>query len=119
MFNGSLKSVKKCYKELSHIQTEIKKKDKCKPVNTHKCKHPFLLMKALEKELRRQLQREKDKNRNLEHRAHEYREENLKLRLAVPDDDENIASYKSYDIPNNAHSSSRQQTKRVSIYCLD
>ncbi|XP_025077437.1 cingulin-like protein 1 isoform X1 [Pomacea canaliculata] len=70
-------------------------------------------LQALEKELRRQLQREKDKNRNLEHRAHEYREENLKLRLAVPDDDENIASYKSYDIPNNAHSSSRQQTKRV------
>ncbi|KAK7496879.1 hypothetical protein BaRGS_00011859, partial [Batillaria attramentaria] len=70
-------------------------------------------LQASEKELRRQLQREKDKNRNLEQRSHEYREENMKLRLALPDEDDTISPYKTYDIPNTTHFSHRQQTKRV------
>lgn len=69
---------------------------------------------ASEKELRRQLQREKDKNRSLEQRSHEYREENMKLRLSLPDDDDTISPYKTYDIPNSSHSSQRQQSKKVS-----
>ncbi|KAK7115731.1 trichohyalin-like [Littorina saxatilis] len=70
-------------------------------------------LQASEKELRRQLQREKDKNRSLEQRSHEYREENMKLRLALPDDDDTISPYKTYDIPNSTHSSQRQMTKKT------
>jgi hypothetical protein len=64
----------------------------------------------MEKELARQLQREKDKNRNLEHRSHEYREENMKLRLSLTDDDDTILPYKTYDIPN---SNRTKQSKKV------
>nr|KAI8756306.1 putative leucine-rich repeat-containing protein DDisoform X1 [Biomphalaria glabrata] len=46
------------------------------------------------KELDRQLKREKEKTKVLEQRLKEFREENLHLRLSVPDEDE-----QSYDLP--------------------
>lgn len=75
--------------------------------------HFAMYIQAAEKELRRQLQREKDKNRSLEQRSHEYREENMKLRLAVPDEYETISPYKKYDIPSASLSARQQQSKRV------
>ncbi|XP_076465151.1 uncharacterized protein LOC143296965 [Babylonia areolata] len=70
-------------------------------------------LQAAEKELGRQLQREKDKTRSLEQRSHDYREENMKLRLSLPDEDETIASHRVFDIPNSSHSSQRHQTKKL------
>ncbi|CAL1534105.1 unnamed protein product [Lymnaea stagnalis] len=61
------------------------------------------------KELERQLKREKEKTRMLEQRTKDFREENLQLRLALPDEDE-----KNYDIPYSRNTSFRQENKRPS-----
>ena len=61
-----------------------------------------------EKELERQLKRETDKARGLDLRVKEFREDNLKLRLALPDEDE-----KNYDIPYSKHTAQRQDGKKV------
>ncbi|KAL8589100.1 hypothetical protein ACOMHN_017263 [Nucella lapillus] len=75
-------------------------------------------LQAAEKELQRQLQREKDKNRSLEQRWHDYREENMRLRLALPDEDEAIASHTVFNIPNSSHSSRRQLSRKSTDSCL-
>ncbi|GFO50406.1 interaptin-like isoform x1 [Plakobranchus ocellatus] len=64
-------------------------------------------LQTKEKELERQLKREKEKTRSLELRANQFREENLQLRLAVPDEDE-----QDYDIPFNKHSNQRHDSKK-------
>jgi hypothetical protein len=69
----------------------------------------------VEKELNRQLQREKDKNRNLDNKVKDTREEVEKLRLALPFDESTLTSGKSeeYDIPYSLHSNQRQENKKV------
>lgn len=68
----------------------------------------------MEKEFTRQLHREKDRNRNLEQRLKQVREENEKLRLALPFDDSVLQSNKeSYDIPYSSHSNQRAETLKV------
>ncbi|GFS23762.1 interaptin-like isoform X1 [Elysia marginata] len=64
-------------------------------------------LQTKEKELERQLKREKEKTRSLEQRSNQFREENLQLRLAVPDEDE-----QDYDIPFGKHSNQRQDSKK-------
>lgn len=68
-------------------------------------------LQASEKELSRQLHREKEKNRNFEQRIKQLREENEKLRLALPFDDASLLSNKGhYDIPYSSHSNQRAET---------
>ncbi|XP_005105360.1 golgin subfamily A member 4 isoform X2 [Aplysia californica] len=64
-------------------------------------------LQTKEKELERQLKREREKSRGQELRVQEFREDNLKLRLAMPDEDE-----KNYDIPYSRHSTQRQDGKK-------
>lgn len=73
-----------------------------------------LLLKATEKELNRQLNREREKNRNFEQRIKQVREENEKLRLAMPFDDTSLLSHKdTYDIPYGSHTKDRAETLKV------
>ncbi|KAL4227673.1 hypothetical protein ACF0H5_013109 [Mactra antiquata] len=68
-------------------------------------------LQAAEKELTRQLNREKDKTRNFEQRVKQLREENEKLRLAMPFDDATLLLEKGkYDIPYSSHSNQRAET---------
>ncbi|XP_052769316.1 plectin-like isoform X2 [Mya arenaria] len=69
-------------------------------------------LQASEKELTRQLHREKEKNRNFEQRVKQLREENEKLRLAMPFDDTSLLSKTgtSYDIPYSSHTTDRAET---------
>ncbi|XP_053406240.1 uncharacterized protein LOC123523252 isoform X2 [Mercenaria mercenaria] len=70
-------------------------------------------LQASEKELSRQLHREKEKNRNFEQRVKQLREENEKLRLAMPFDDAALLSNKgNYDIPYSSHSNQRAETMK-------
>ncbi|CAG5136315.1 unnamed protein product, partial [Candidula unifasciata] len=62
------------------------------------------------KELDRQLKREKEKTRTLQQRASELREENLHLRLTLPDEDA-----KDYSIPYDRRSSSRKVRQAIDI----
>ena len=73
------------------------------------------IIQAAEKELSRQLQREKDKNRNLEQKIRDVRNENEKLRLQVPFDEASLSSEK-YDIPYSTHSSQRHESVKVGLY---
>lgn len=76
----------------------------------------FFYWQASEKELNRQLNREKEKNRNCEQRIKHLREENEKLRLAVPFDDSTLLSSKEmYDIPYGSHSKDKAETLKVSV----
>ena len=61
----------------------------------------------------RQLQREKEKNRNLEQKIRDVRNENEKLRLQVPFDEASLSSEK-YDIPYSTHSS--HESVKVGLY---
>ncbi|XP_052225855.1 uncharacterized protein LOC127841237 isoform X2 [Dreissena polymorpha] len=73
-------------------------------------------LQASEKELLRQLHREKEKNRNFEQRVKQLREENEKLRLALPFDDTSLLPRKGiYDIPYSSHSSDRAETMKPNI----
>ncbi|OPL07292.1 hypothetical protein AM593_01609, partial [Mytilus galloprovincialis] len=72
-------------------------------------------LQATEKELSRQLQREKDKNCNLEQKTKDVKNENEKLRLQVPFDETSLTSHK-YDIPYSTHSSQRHESAKVSLY---
>ncbi|XP_060068829.1 myosin-7-like [Ylistrum balloti] len=67
-------------------------------------------LQATEKELNRQLHREKDKNRNLENKIKDTREDNERLRLSLPFDEAALTTQKSYDIPYGVHASQRQET---------
>ncbi|KAK3098699.1 hypothetical protein FSP39_022200 [Pinctada imbricata] len=68
-------------------------------------------LKGVEKELNRQLQRERDKNHNLEQKVRDVREENEKLRLALPFDESTLTLEKGgYDIPYGLHSSQRSES---------
>ncbi|XP_034323206.2 uncharacterized protein [Magallana gigas] len=71
-------------------------------------------LQAVEKELNRQLQREKDKNRNLDNKVKDTREEVERLRLALPFDETTLTSAKSeeYDIPYSIHSNQRHENKK-------
>ncbi|XP_062572417.1 uncharacterized protein LOC134234369 [Saccostrea cucullata] len=75
-------------------------------------------LQAVEKGLNRQLQREKDKNRNLENKVKDTREEVEKLRLALPFDESALTSAKSeeYDIPYSVHSNQRYENKKTPDY---
>ncbi|XP_061171974.1 uncharacterized protein LOC133181501 [Saccostrea echinata] len=75
-------------------------------------------LQAVEKGLNRQLQREKDKNRNLENKVKDSREEVEKLRLALPFDESTLTSAKSeeYDIPYSLHSNQRYENKKTPDY---
>ncbi|XP_063435460.1 uncharacterized protein LOC134716406 [Mytilus trossulus] len=68
-------------------------------------------LQATEKELSRQLQREKDKNCNLEQKTKDVKNENEKLRLQVPFDETSLTSHK-YDIPYSTHSSQRHESAK-------
>lgn len=72
-------------------------------------------LQAVEKELNRQLQREKDKNRNLDNKVKDTREEVERLRLALPFDETTLTSTKSeeYDIPYSIHSNQRHENKKT------
>ena len=72
-------------------------------------------LQAVEKELNRQLQREKDKNRNLDTKVKDGREEVERLRLALPFDESTLTADKSeeYDIPYSKHSNQRLENKKV------
>lgn len=72
-------------------------------------------LQAVEKELNRQLQREKDKNRNLDNKVKDTREEVERLRLALPFDETTLTSAKSeeYDIPYSIHSNQRHENKKT------
>lgn len=72
-------------------------------------------LQAVEKELNRQLQREKDKNRNLDTKVKDGREEVERLRLALPFDESTLTADKSeeYDIPYSKHSNHRLENKKV------
>ncbi|XP_021365614.1 uncharacterized protein LOC110458296 isoform X2 [Mizuhopecten yessoensis] len=67
-------------------------------------------LQAMEKELSRQLHREKDKNRNLENKIKDTREDNERLRLSLPFDEAALTTQKGYDIPYGVHESQRQET---------
>lgn len=75
-------------------------------------------LQAVEKELNRQLQREKDKNRNLDNKVKDTREEVERLRLALPFDETTLTSAKSeeYDIPYSIHSNQRHENKKTPDY---
>lgn len=75
-------------------------------------------LQAVEKELNRQLQREKDKNRNLDNKVKDTREEVERLRLALPFDETTLTSTKSeeYDIPYSIHSNQRHENKKTPDY---
>ncbi|XP_056021651.1 uncharacterized protein LOC125650483 [Ostrea edulis] len=75
-------------------------------------------LQAVEKELNRQLQREKDKNRNLDNKVKDTREEVEKLRLALPFDESTLTSGKreEYDIPYSIHSNQRHENKKTPDY---
>lgn len=67
-------------------------------------------LQATEKDLNRQLHREKDKNRNLENKIKDTREDNERLRLSLPFDEAALTTQKGYDIPYGVHASQRQET---------
>ncbi|XP_078313538.1 uncharacterized protein LOC111129499 isoform X2 [Crassostrea virginica] len=75
-------------------------------------------LQAVEKELNRQLQREKDKNRNLDTKVKDGREEVERLRLALPFDESTLTADKSeeYDIPYSKHSNQRLENKKTPDY---
>nr|XP_022331623.1 myosin-10-like isoform X4 [Crassostrea virginica] len=75
-------------------------------------------LQAVEKELNRQLQREKDKNRNLDTKVKDGREEVERLRLALPFDESTLTADKSeeYDIPYSKHSNHRLENKKTPDY---
>ncbi|XP_067665526.1 uncharacterized protein [Haliotis asinina] len=67
-------------------------------------------LQSSEKELTRQLQREKDKSRNLDQRCRELKVENENLRLSVPLDDKYLINDNS-NIPCNKQSSQKLENK--------
>ncbi|XP_046583805.1 LOW QUALITY PROTEIN: putative leucine-rich repeat-containing protein DDB_G0290503 [Haliotis rubra] len=70
-------------------------------------------LQSSEKGLTRQLQREKDKSRNLDQRCRELKVENENLRLSVPLDDTYLINDNT-NIPCNKQSSQKQEQKKVS-----
>lgn len=66
----------------------------------------------------RQLQREKDKNKNLEHKVKDTREDNERLRLSLPFDESSLTTQKGYDIPYSKHNNQRTETVKVSLHML-
>ncbi|KAL3865765.1 hypothetical protein ACJMK2_043120, partial [Sinanodonta woodiana] len=68
---------------------------------------------VIENDLSRKLQREKEKNRNLEKNIKDLREEIEKLHLALPFDESLLTLKKgNYSIPSNSHSSQRAESLR-------
>ncbi|KAL5005365.1 hypothetical protein ScPMuIL_018821 [Solemya velum] len=71
-------------------------------------------LQSAEKELGRQLRREKDKCHNLEKRLKDARNDNDKLRMSIPFDEATLLSPQGgYDIPYGIHGSQRLESRRL------
>lgn len=76
----------------------------------------IILFQSWEKELNRQLRREKDKCQGLKKQLKDARDDNDKLRVSIPFDEAALLSPRAgYDIPYGIHGTQRLESRRVSI----